>query len=203
MIGTYAELADARLEGAGPLQDALREVQAGVRRAHDLARLLLPFGRPPETRYAPFDLNALVERLSKVVRLWLGETTELSLSLDPDLLPIEGAPGDVDLVLIAMVSAARDASPEMKVLHLETLQVESPLAAGAARSAPHAVLVAQARDGAGDAGPAAAESIESPVLADLADRNGWRVSGTSRGPGSVRIELSIPCSAANPATDAR
>ncbi len=90
----------------------LEEAQQASRRAVELVRQLLVFGRRERLQPQDVDLNRQLEELVRMVRRVIGEHLELVLRLDPRARPVQADPGRVQQVVMNLCVNARDAMPE-------------------------------------------------------------------------------------------
>jgi len=101
--------------------DAIRDASE---RAAALVKQLLAFGRRQQRLPEVLDLNQLVDRLRGMLARLIGEDLVLETLLAEQSLPVEVDPGQIEQVIMNLVSNARDASPEGGVLRIETEPVE-------------------------------------------------------------------------------
>ncbi|HEY4129275.1 MAG TPA: PAS domain S-box protein, partial [Gemmatimonadaceae bacterium] len=88
--------------------------------ASGLTRQLLAFGRKQLLQPRAISLNEVVENLTPLLRRSLGEDVRLELELDPSLPRVHADPGQLDQVIVNLVSNARDAMPRGGSLTLST-----------------------------------------------------------------------------------
>jgi PAS domain S-box-containing protein len=91
---------------------ALDEIEKAGKRAAELTRQLLAFGRRQMLRSRPVDLNEKVSDLMKMLRRIISEDIELSFSPNPDIGPIMADPVQIDQVLLNLAVNAKDAMPK-------------------------------------------------------------------------------------------
>ena len=125
VISAYAELALHTLYNEHPLRRNLQEILEAARRATDLTRQLLVFGRKQVQGLQPVELNSIIKDASQMLSKVLGEDIELQLSLQKDLGPVEADPGQLDQVLLNLTVNARDAMPDGGKLVIQTQTVSS------------------------------------------------------------------------------
>jgi two-component system cell cycle sensor histidine kinase/response regulator CckA len=95
---------DARAESTGA-------IAAAADRGASLVRQLLAFSRPQPTESRVVDLNDLVREFEPMLRRVIGEDLEFELRLDPQRLPVDVHPIQIDQVLMNVAVNARDAMP--------------------------------------------------------------------------------------------
>ena len=94
-----------------PFREELAEIGRAVRRATELTRQLLAFGRKQVRRTRVIDLNQTVRDTEWVLRRLIGEHIRISMTLDPELAAVEADPAQLEQVLVNMAVNARDAMP--------------------------------------------------------------------------------------------
>lgn len=107
-ISGYAELAIRRVEPGGPVRRNLQKITESVERASRLTRQLLAFSRRDEVVAEPVCLRDLVENMEAMLLHVAGVNVQVDLELD-DASRIIGDPGQLEQVLMNLVSNARDA----------------------------------------------------------------------------------------------
>lgn len=93
-------------------------------RAAELTRSLLAFSRQQEVEMAAIDLNTRVRQLDELYRRIIGEDIAISLSLSRQQLNVMADGGQLDQVIMNMISNARDAMPEGGTLTITSYQAE-------------------------------------------------------------------------------
>ena len=101
--------------------ELLEEIVNATGRAAGLTRQLLAFSRGQKLERRPADLNALVSKLSQLLRRIVGEDVKLTLSTWTEALPIHVDEGLLDQALMNLVVNARHAMPDGGTLSMETL----------------------------------------------------------------------------------
>jgi CheY-like chemotaxis protein len=114
------------------LQHRLRDPQARedvehIRRAAQrtaaITQQLLAFSRRQILQVQTVDLNDVVRQIEPVLQRALGETSRLTVRLDPDLGTVRADRGQLEQVLLNLALNARDAMPEGGILAIETANV--------------------------------------------------------------------------------
>jgi len=123
VISAYAEL---MLDSLAP-NDALRrnvaEIIAASRRAADLTRQLLAFGRKQMQLLQVLDLNAVVGEITNMLPRLIGEDVQLVFIPGRDLGKIKADPTQIEQVVMNLAANARDAMPGGGTLTIETSTV--------------------------------------------------------------------------------
>ena len=104
----------------------LREIEQASRRATDLTRQLLAFGRRPIGRPDPVDLNQTITSMGEMLARLIGEHIHLDVDLDggEQGMVVRADPTQLEQVILNLVINARDAMPEGGLLTLSTFRVE-------------------------------------------------------------------------------
>ena len=92
-------------------------------RASALTKRLLAFSRRQSLEPKILDVNALAAGLYDMLQWTLGESTPLTLALQPDIWPIEADAGQLENSLLNLAIDARDAMPDGGTLTVETINV--------------------------------------------------------------------------------
>ena len=112
----------AMIDGAPQeLRDRCDELRSLNRMAAELTARLLSFGRKQVTVVAPHDLNAVLRDLRSFLTRILREDVRIQMDLEPSaVLPAEVDRGQIDQVVMNLVSNARDAMPGGGVISIRT-----------------------------------------------------------------------------------
>jgi signal transduction histidine kinase len=126
VISSYAELMQ---DAIGPDHRLHRNVQeqeilSASRRAGDLTRQLLAFGRKQMQSLLVLDLNEILQDISKMLVRLIGENIDLVIvpGSDPGRVKLDSV--QVEQVVMNLAVNARDAMPEGGKLTIETCNVE-------------------------------------------------------------------------------
>lgn len=126
VIMGYAELLKRGASGDPELEGHADVVLTSARRAADLTRQLLAFGRRQLLNARPSDPNALVDRMRRMLERLMGESVELVTVLGAKQLMLAD-PGQIEQVLMNLVLNARDAMPGGGRVTIETADSVVPL----------------------------------------------------------------------------
>ncbi len=107
----YGSLLQMRIDPASPLRSNVDQILASTERAANLTQRLLAFSRKQNTVLKPVDLNAIVGRVNKLLGMLIGEDIEIRLQLHPTGLGMQADAGQIEQVLMNLVTNARDAMP--------------------------------------------------------------------------------------------
>jgi PAS domain S-box-containing protein len=122
-----AILANAELALAGSPADTeehLTEIENAAQRAAKLTKQLLAFSRRQTLRPVPVDLNALITRLTAMLRRLLPENIAIDFLPGHELAPVEGDPSQLEQVIVNLCVNARDAMPNGGRLTLACENIE-------------------------------------------------------------------------------
>jgi len=93
------------------MQSTLTILESSTKRAADLTRQLLLFGRRQPAKMQPVDLDTLVVNLLKMLRRLIGESIRLEFAAQSPGHWLIADPGMIEQVLMNLVVNARDAMP--------------------------------------------------------------------------------------------
>jgi len=111
VISAHAELALHSACPEDPLRRSLQEILGASRRAAELTRQLLAFGRKQVQGFQLLSINSLVERTCQMLPKVIGEDVELRLTLGADVGQVRADEGEIEQVLLNLAVNARDAIP--------------------------------------------------------------------------------------------
>ena len=123
VISSYAELMLDSLAPQHPLRRNVDEIQKASRRAADLTRQLLAFGRKQMQTLQLLDLNLIIEDINKMLPRLIGEDIELVFVPGEKLGRVKADPVQIEQILMNLVANARDAMPKGGKLVIETASV--------------------------------------------------------------------------------
>ena len=105
------EMALDALDADHPAQALVAEVLAAARRAAELTKQLLAFGRKQVVRYQTLDLNLVVREAARMLGRVLGEDVHLTVESGPDPVWVRADHGQLEQVIMNLAVNARDAMP--------------------------------------------------------------------------------------------
>jgi signal transduction histidine kinase/ActR/RegA family two-component response regulator len=123
VISSYAELMLDSLAPQHPLWHNVDEIQKASRRAADLTRQLLAFGRKQIQTLQLLDLNLIIEDINKMLPRLISEDIELVFVPGERLGKVKADPVQIEQILMNLVANARDAMPKSGRLVIETASV--------------------------------------------------------------------------------
>jgi len=117
----YGELLRMRQRASTELD----EINNAARRASQLTRQLLAFGRRQVLQVETVDLNGLIRGLHRMLRRSIGKDVELTTTMADEALWVVCDAGQMEQVLVNLVTRARDAMPAGGALHIATRIVDA------------------------------------------------------------------------------
>ena len=124
VISAYAELSLDALSEESPLRRNLLEIVGASRRAADLTRQLLAFGRKQMQVLQVLDVNSVVQRISAMLPRLIGEDIQLVVTPGNEIGNVKTDPVQIEQILMNLSANARDAMPGGGTLTIETSRVE-------------------------------------------------------------------------------
>ena len=122
----YCDVVLTALPENDPLRPRMEEIQIAGERAASLAAQLLAFSRKQIVQPEVLCLNAVVERMTRILQRVIGEDIELTTELDPDLGRVRMDPVQVEQVLMNLAVNSRDAMPRGGRLRIATRNLGNP-----------------------------------------------------------------------------
>lgn len=116
----YSEVCLMGLPEDHALQSRIKVIADSARRASNLTRQLLAFSRKQVMEMCVFNLNNLINNMTKMLGRLIGENIPIQLNLREDIENIKADPGQVEQIIMNLAVNARDAMPDGGTLVLET-----------------------------------------------------------------------------------
>ncbi len=116
----YTELAAQSLPDGTQVQEDLREVLASATRAADLTRQILVFSRKQVVDPQRVDLRDVVQGIERMLQRLVGEDRRLEIVASANPVPVTADPGELEQVIVNLVSNARDATSSGGLITLST-----------------------------------------------------------------------------------
>jgi two-component system cell cycle sensor histidine kinase/response regulator CckA len=123
VISSYAELMLDTLSARHPLRRNVQEIMGASRRAADLTRQLLVFGRKQVQTLQLLDLNSTIDDISRMLLRMIGEDIEFIFVPGKKLGIVRADPVQIEQVLMNLAGNARDAMPDGGKLTIETAAI--------------------------------------------------------------------------------
>ncbi len=124
VINGYAELLQSVTPADSPASDYAAQIAAAGESASNLTRGLLAFSRRQVISLREIALNAVVERVSKMLRRLIGEDIALAVNLNAAPGLVKADAGQLEQMLLNLAANARDAMPRGGTLIVRTENVE-------------------------------------------------------------------------------
>jgi signal transduction histidine kinase/CheY-like chemotaxis protein len=102
------------------VQPEIEEIRGAAARGTELVRQLLTFSRREQVKEQVIDLNECTRETERLFRRLIGEHVRVELALAEGVLPVRGDPGQLEQVLLNLVTNARDAMPDGGKLTITT-----------------------------------------------------------------------------------
>lgn len=123
VISAYAELMQDSLAPEHPLLRNVHEIMKASRRAADLTRQLLAFGRKQMQALQLLDLNQVLKEISKMLPRLIGEDIQLNMVHGRNIGWVKADPLQIEQIVMNLAANARDAMPEGGKLTIETANI--------------------------------------------------------------------------------
>lgn len=120
----YGNLLQIKLGPQDPLRSHVDVILSSADRAAQLTQTLLAFSRKQVMHPYAVDANAIVRNIEKLLIRLIGEDIELETTLSPEDLMVLADRGQIEQVLMNLVTNARDAMPGGGRLRIKTERVE-------------------------------------------------------------------------------
>jgi PAS domain S-box-containing protein len=163
IILSYSQLLSEDMTASDPRRADLEEIETAGKRAQDLTRQLLAFGRQQILQPRVTNLNDIVAGMEKMLRRLIGEDVELTVLAARRLRKVKVDPGQIEQVVMNLALNSRDAMPQGGKLTIETANVDFDARYASehvgAIPGPHAML-AVTDNGAGMDKPTQARMFE-------------------------------------------
>ncbi len=111
-ITGYGSMMKMKMKPDDPQMVTIEQILSAADRAAQLTRGLLAFSRKQIINPKPVELNAIVKGIDKLLRRLIGEDIILTSKLAEKLLKVMADAGQIEQVLMNLVTNARDAMPD-------------------------------------------------------------------------------------------
>jgi two-component system cell cycle sensor histidine kinase/response regulator CckA len=119
----YSDLQLEKTAPSDPVHVYAEQINSAADRAAALTRQLLAFSRQQVMQARVVSLNSLLRDFEKLLRRLIGEDIEMRTVFAADLGNVKVDPGQMEQVIMNLVTNARDAMPEGGTLTLETSNI--------------------------------------------------------------------------------
>ncbi len=120
----YGTLLQMKMNGNDPFRSYVDQILTSTERAANLTQSLLAFSRKQPMNPKVLDLNTLISHVQKLMTRLIGEDIDISLFLNDKPMTIRADAGQIEQVLMNLVTNARDAMPQGGLLTIETRVME-------------------------------------------------------------------------------
>lgn len=119
----YAQLALMKMHGDDPQRYNLEQIIESSNRATTLTHSLLSFSRKQPVNLQVLDLNSLIMNFEKFLRRLIKEDIELRTAYAKEPLFIFADRGQIEQVIMNLITNARDAMPQGGVITVQTARI--------------------------------------------------------------------------------
>jgi len=119
----YSDLQLERTAADDPIHEYAEQINSAADRAAALTRQLLAFSRQQVMQARVLNLNSLLRDFEKLLRRLIGEDIEMRTVFAADLGYVKVDAGQMEQVIMNLVTNARDAMPDGGTLTLETSNI--------------------------------------------------------------------------------
>jgi signal transduction histidine kinase/CheY-like chemotaxis protein len=140
VILSYTTLLASQVTSESPMLADIQEVRIAAERAAALTKQLLALSRRQQQDPKPLDLNATVRRMENMLRRVIDERIQLSVTLGPNLHAIMGDIGQIERLILNLVTNARDAVAPGGTIAIETRNTEFAAPGPTGVLQPHVML---------------------------------------------------------------
>jgi two-component system cell cycle sensor histidine kinase/response regulator CckA len=120
VISAYAELVLDSLGAEDPSRTKIDEIIIATRRAAELTRQLLAFGRKQMQSLRVLDLNTVLGEITRMLPRLIGEDIQVVFVPGRELAKVKADPSQIEQVVMNLATNARDAMPRGGKLTIET-----------------------------------------------------------------------------------
>lgn len=126
VITGFAQLLQLELEEPDERRSYVSHIQHAAERSSVLTRQMLAFGRKQILQPRDLDPNGVAMMMEPLLRQLLPASVRLELVLAPEIGQIKADPGQLEQVLINLVTNARDAVGDAGQIRIESYRAELP-----------------------------------------------------------------------------
>jgi two-component system, cell cycle sensor histidine kinase and response regulator CckA len=144
VILSYSHMLAEDMTPSDPRRADLEEIEEAGKRAVDLTRQLLAFGRQQILQPKIVNLNDTLTGMARMLRRLIGADVEVTLVTNASLGMVKVDPGQIEQIVMNLAVNSRDAMPNGGKLTIETADVELDASYAAAHvgvsPGPHVML---------------------------------------------------------------
>lgn len=120
----FASLLTMKMAKSDPFLHEVNQILAAADRAVTLTQSLLAFSRKTPIETKPVSLNNIINKVETLLIRFLREDIDFKSTLATDEMTVMADPGQIEQVLINLVTNARDAMPKGGQLRISTDSIE-------------------------------------------------------------------------------
>jgi PAS domain S-box-containing protein len=124
VMDSYARLLLDDLRSDDPNRRDVEQIVRAAEMSSALVGQLLAFSRTQMLRPRVLCVNKVISRAEDVLRRLAGRGIDLAVECAPDAGPVRADPGQVEQILLNLVTNARDAIPDVGTITIRTANVE-------------------------------------------------------------------------------
>jgi PAS domain S-box-containing protein len=124
----YGNMLQTQLVNDDSARNNIEQILVAAEKAANLVHGLLAFSRKQVIHPKPVDLNKIIINVEKLLSRLITEDIELRVKLSGGETTIMADPGQIDQILMNLVTNARDAMPRGGMLTIETTAMEMDMA---------------------------------------------------------------------------
>jgi len=136
----FGGLIQMKIPKESPISSHVEQILESAQKAASLTKNLLAFSRKQLTSPMPLNLNESISNLKKLLGRLIKEDIEFKVELGKNDLIVMADQGQLDQILMNLVTNARDAMPKGGVLTIATGAIQVP---------PHIVVTSQPKSSGG------------------------------------------------------
>ncbi len=158
----YSHLALMKTREADPMRHDIQQILESAERAAALTQSLLAFGRKQTVNLRAIDMNEVIRKFETFLHRLIREDISIVMTCAGGVLPVMADMGQIEQVIMNLVTNARDAMPDGGKIAIETksvsLDLESVEAHGYGRTGDYALVMVS------DTGPGMDEETKSRIF---------------------------------------
>jgi len=120
----YASIMQRKAKAGDAQHYNIEQILASAERAAGLTKSLLAFSRKQIVELKPIDVNEMIHQVQTMLSRLIGEDIDFMVTCQPGTLTTEADQGQLEQVLMNLVTNARDSMPHGGVLRITTSALE-------------------------------------------------------------------------------